>query len=72
MNNDSPFTRDLFFGVTMLYRIARAGIFKLDAEKAHDLAIQNFKKSIMGNDRLISEEYINMIITDIKEKANVL
>lgn len=28
----------------MLYRIARAGIFKLDAEKAHDLAIQNFKR----------------------------
>lgn len=33
-----------FFGATMLYRIARAGIFKLDAEKAHDLAIQNFKR----------------------------
>ena len=33
-----------YFGVTMLYRIARAGIFKLDAEKAHDLAIQNFKR----------------------------
>ncbi|MGF1765639.1 quinone-dependent dihydroorotate dehydrogenase [Aliivibrio kagoshimensis] len=28
----------------MLYRIARAGIFKLDAEKAHDLAIQNFTR----------------------------
>lgn len=28
----------------MLYRIARAGFFQLDAEKAHDLAIQNFKR----------------------------
>ncbi|SHF19006.1 quinone-dependent dihydroorotate dehydrogenase [Vibrio gazogenes] len=28
----------------MLYRIARSGFFQLDAEKAHDLAIQNFKR----------------------------
>ncbi|EGR2797851.1 quinone-dependent dihydroorotate dehydrogenase [Vibrio navarrensis] len=28
----------------MLYRLARAGFFQLDAEKAHDLAIQNFKR----------------------------
>lgn len=28
----------------MLYRVARTGFFKLDAEKAHDLAIQNFKR----------------------------
>lgn len=28
----------------MIYRIARAGFFKLDAEKAHDLAIANFKR----------------------------
>lgn len=28
----------------MLYRLARAGFFKLDAERAHDLAIQNFKR----------------------------
>ncbi len=28
----------------MLYRLARTGFFKLDAEKAHDLAIQNFKR----------------------------
>ncbi len=28
----------------MLYRLARTGIFKLDAEKAHDLAIENFKR----------------------------
>ncbi|CAH0539778.1 quinone-dependent dihydroorotate dehydrogenase [Vibrio marisflavi] len=28
----------------MLYRIARTGFFQLDAEKAHDLAIQNFKR----------------------------
>jgi len=28
----------------MLYRLARTGFFQLDAEKAHDLAIQNFKR----------------------------
>ncbi|MDV5168847.1 quinone-dependent dihydroorotate dehydrogenase [Photobacterium rosenbergii] len=28
----------------MLYRLARSAIFKLDAEKAHDLAIQNFSR----------------------------
>lgn len=28
----------------MLYRIARSAIFQLDAEKAHDLAIQNFSR----------------------------
>ncbi len=28
----------------MLYRLARAGFFQLDAEKAHELAIQNFKR----------------------------
>lgn len=28
----------------MLYRLARAGFFQLDAERAHDLAIQNFKR----------------------------
>ncbi|WP_114785736.1 quinone-dependent dihydroorotate dehydrogenase [Vibrio tetraodonis] len=28
----------------MLYRLARAGFFQLDAEKAHDLAIENFKR----------------------------
>jgi dihydroorotate dehydrogenase len=28
----------------MLYRIARTGFFQLDAEKAHDLAIENFKR----------------------------
>ncbi|WP_436322413.1 quinone-dependent dihydroorotate dehydrogenase [Vibrio cidicii] len=28
----------------MLYRLARSGFFQLDAEKAHDLAIQNFKR----------------------------
>ncbi|MGF1834344.1 quinone-dependent dihydroorotate dehydrogenase [Photobacterium sanguinicancri] len=28
----------------MLYRLARSVIFKLDAEKAHDLAIQNFSR----------------------------
>lgn len=28
----------------MLYQLARAGFFQLDAEKAHDLAIQNFKR----------------------------
>ncbi|POB98725.1 quinone-dependent dihydroorotate dehydrogenase [Vibrio vulnificus] len=28
----------------MLYRLARAGFFQLDAEKAHNLAIQNFKR----------------------------
>lgn len=28
----------------MLYRLARTGIFQLDAEKAHDLAIDNFKR----------------------------
>ncbi|MFH6922769.1 quinone-dependent dihydroorotate dehydrogenase [Vibrio vulnificus] len=28
----------------MLYRLARAGFFQLDAEKAHDLAIHNFKR----------------------------
>ncbi|BCK17472.1 Dihydroorotate dehydrogenase (quinone) [Vibrio cholerae] len=28
----------------MLYRLARAGFFQLDAEKAHDLAISNFKR----------------------------
>ncbi len=28
----------------MLYRLARTGIFQLDAEKAHDLAIENFKR----------------------------
>lgn len=28
----------------MLYRLARAGLFQLDAEKAHDLAIQNLKR----------------------------
>ena len=28
----------------MLYRLARSGFFKLDAEKAHELAIQNFKR----------------------------
>ncbi|EGQ7991206.1 quinone-dependent dihydroorotate dehydrogenase [Vibrio vulnificus] len=28
----------------MLYRLARVGFFQLDAEKAHDLAIQNFKR----------------------------
>ncbi|USD66530.1 quinone-dependent dihydroorotate dehydrogenase [Vibrio sp. SCSIO 43136] len=28
----------------MLYRLARAGIFQLDPEKAHDLAMQNFKR----------------------------
>ncbi|PSW56653.1 quinone-dependent dihydroorotate dehydrogenase [Photobacterium leiognathi] len=29
----------------MLYRIARSAIFQLDAEKAHDLAIENFSRS---------------------------
>ncbi|MDE1329342.1 quinone-dependent dihydroorotate dehydrogenase [Vibrio aestuarianus] len=28
----------------MLYRLARTGFFQLDAEKAHDLAIENFKR----------------------------
>ncbi|MGR5252088.1 quinone-dependent dihydroorotate dehydrogenase [Vibrio astriarenae] len=28
----------------MLYRLARTGIFQLDPEKAHDLAIDNFKR----------------------------
>ncbi|MGR5143842.1 quinone-dependent dihydroorotate dehydrogenase [Photobacterium sp. DNB23_23_1] len=28
----------------MIYRLARSAIFKLDAEKAHDLAIQNFSR----------------------------
>ncbi|MDG3088092.1 quinone-dependent dihydroorotate dehydrogenase [Vibrio hannami] len=28
----------------MLYRLARTGLFQLDAEKAHDLAIDNFKR----------------------------
>ncbi len=28
----------------MLYRLARTGFFQLDAEKAHDLAINNFKR----------------------------
>lgn len=28
----------------MLYRLARAGFFQMDAEKAHDLALQNFKR----------------------------
>ncbi|MDB1123907.1 quinone-dependent dihydroorotate dehydrogenase [Vibrio algarum] len=28
----------------MLYRLARTGFFQLDAERAHDLAIQNFKR----------------------------
>ena len=28
----------------MLYRLARAGFFQLDAEKAHDLAITNFQR----------------------------
>lgn len=28
----------------MLYRLARTGFFQLDAEKAHDLAIQNFQR----------------------------
>ncbi|WP_375753986.1 quinone-dependent dihydroorotate dehydrogenase [Vibrio sp. HN007] len=28
----------------MLYRLARTGFFQLDAEKAHDLAIDNFKR----------------------------
>jgi len=28
----------------MLYRLARTGIFQLDPEKAHDLAIENFKR----------------------------
>jgi dihydroorotate dehydrogenase len=28
----------------MLYRLARTGFFQLDAEKVHDLAIQNFKR----------------------------
>ncbi|MDN3610069.1 quinone-dependent dihydroorotate dehydrogenase [Vibrio ostreicida] len=28
----------------MLYRLARSGFFQLDAEKAHDLAIKNFKR----------------------------
>ncbi|WP_428772507.1 quinone-dependent dihydroorotate dehydrogenase [Vibrio sp.] len=28
----------------MLYRLARTGLFQLDAEKAHDLAIENFKR----------------------------
>lgn len=28
----------------MLYRLARAGIFQLDPEKAHDLAMSNFKR----------------------------
>ncbi|NOH79777.1 quinone-dependent dihydroorotate dehydrogenase [Vibrio sp. RE86] len=28
----------------MLYRLARTGFFQLDAEKAHDLAIKNFKR----------------------------
>ncbi len=28
----------------MLYRLARSGFFQMDAEKAHDLAISNFKR----------------------------
>ncbi len=28
----------------MIYRLARSAIFQLDAEKAHDLAIQNFSR----------------------------
>lgn len=28
----------------MLYRLARTGLFQLDAEKAHELAIENFKR----------------------------
>lgn len=28
----------------MLYRLARAGFFQMDAEKAHDLALKNFKR----------------------------
>ena len=36
--------RGFYWRVIMLYRLARSAIFKLDAEKAHEMAIHNFAR----------------------------